>query len=69
MGQTPPHGLLKYSDALFEVDFTRDLRAELLAVMAELRANRLSKSVPRSHTQAGKCQACGFVSMCDEALG
>ncbi|MCG3209112.1 MAG: hypothetical protein FOGNACKC_02731 [Anaerolineae bacterium] len=67
-GQTPPHGLLKYADALFEVDFNRDLRAELMQVMAEVRQARLADEAPRSHDQPGKCAACGFVDRCDEAL-
>jgi len=67
-GQTPPRGLLKYADALFEVDFTRDLRAELLRVLAEVRHNRHAAAVPRSHQQPGKCRACAFFDSCDEAL-
>lgn len=67
-GQTPPHGLLKYADALFEVDFNRELRAELLQVMAQVRRARLMPNVPRNHDQPGKCVACGFFERCDEAL-
>lgn len=67
-GQPPSHGLLKYADALFEVDFNRDLRAELLQVMADLRQDRRAAEVPRSHDQPGKCAACGYVNLCDKAL-
>lgn len=67
-GQTPPHGLLKYADALYEVDFTRELREELLNTLADMRQDRLADNVSRSHSQPGKCAACGFKGVCDEAL-
>lgn len=67
-GQRPPHGLLKYADALYEVDFTQELRRELLDTLAEMRQARLAESVHRSHQQPHKCAACGFGPICDEAL-
>lgn len=67
-GQTPPHGLLKYADALYEIDFTAELRAELLDTLAEMRRARLARNVPRPHDQANKCARCGFRHGCDEAL-
>jgi CRISPR-associated exonuclease Cas4 len=67
-GQAPPHGLLKYADALYEVDFTSELRRELLATLAEMRQARLGETVSRSHNQATRCAACGMRHVCDEAL-
>jgi CRISPR-associated exonuclease Cas4 len=67
-GTTPSHGLLKYADALYEVDFTRELRRELLDTMAEMRQGWLAESVARSHTQPNKCAACRFQPVCDQAL-
>jgi CRISPR-associated exonuclease Cas4 len=67
-GRTPPHGLLKYADALYEVDFTQELRRELLDTMAEMRQDRLAENVKRNHHQPGKCLACGFRDVCEEAL-
>lgn len=67
-GVAPPHGLLKYADALYEVDFTPELRQELLETMAGIRQDRLAETVHRSHDQAGKCLACGFFEVCEEAL-
>lgn len=68
-GRTPPHGLLKYADALYEVDFTPELRRELLETMAAMRQARLAENVGRSHQQPGRCAACGFAYSCAEALG
>jgi CRISPR-associated exonuclease Cas4 len=67
-GQTPPYGWLQYADALFEVDFTPDLRRELLDTMAEMRRARQAADVPRDHQQPNKCRACGFLEVCDQAL-
>ena len=67
-GQTPPHGLLKYADAIYEVDFSRELRNELLDTLDDIREAHLAENVARNHNQPGKCTACGFYAMCDEAL-
>jgi CRISPR-associated exonuclease Cas4 len=67
-GQTPPHGWLQYADALFEVDFTPDLRRELLDTMADMRQARQNNNVERDHEQSNKCRACGFLEVCDNAL-
>ena len=68
MGQTPPHGLLKYADALYEVDFTPELRQEALAIIAEMRQAHTAQTVHRSHNQQNKCRACGYFDVCEEAL-
>lgn len=67
-GSTPPHGLLKYADALYEVDYTVELRAELLDTLAAIRQDRVADYVPRSHDWPGRCNACGVNYACDEAL-
>ncbi len=67
-GQTPPHGYLKYADALFEVDFTSELRHELFDTLADMRQDRLADNVARNHNQPRKCAACGLAGVCDEAL-
>lgn len=67
-GRTPPHGLLKYANALYEVDFTPELRQELLDTLAEMRQAYHSHNVSRSHQQVAKCAACGLRYTCNEAL-
>ncbi len=68
-GLTPAYGLLKYADALYEVDFTPELRRELLDTLTDMRQARLAENVSRSHQQSNKCAACGLHHICDEALG
>lgn len=67
-GQSPPHGLIQYQDKLFEVDFTLELRQELLETMAAIREARLAETVGRSHDNPAKCGRCGFRGGCDQAL-
>ena len=67
-GCRSPHGLLKYANALYEVDFTEELKAELLDTIDEMRQARLDADLARSHNQPGKCAACGFREVCDESL-
>jgi CRISPR-associated exonuclease Cas4 len=68
-GKVSPHGWLQYSDALFEVDFTRELRQELLNTLADMRQLRIRRNVARSHNQAGRCSACRLREQCNEAIG
>jgi CRISPR-associated exonuclease Cas4 len=67
-GHAPPHGLLKYTDALYEVDFTPELRRELLVTLDEIRQARQAPTAHRSHQQPGKCAACGYRYTCDESI-
>jgi len=67
-GRTPSHGLLKYTNALYEVDFTPELRRELLDTLAKMRQAYLAETVSRDHDQLHKCLSCGFSEICEEAL-
>ncbi|MBI5304337.1 MAG: CRISPR-associated protein Cas4 [Chloroflexi bacterium] len=64
----PPYGLLKYRDAVFQVDFTDALRAQLLAVMDAMRADLDARDVPRHHVESFRCRACGYREECGQAL-
>ncbi|MEW5960807.1 MAG: PD-(D/E)XK nuclease family protein [Chloroflexota bacterium] len=67
-GEVPPHGLLKYSDALYEIDFTPELRQVLLETIGDMRQAWLAENVNRSHQQPQKCAGCGFQRVCEEKL-
>lgn len=65
----PAYGLIHYgTDATFRIDYTPALRAELLAVLQEMRLARGKEDVPRSHSEPARCQRCGVAHACDEAL-
>jgi len=63
-----PHGLLKYRDAVFEIEMTNELRARLLALMDQMRANAQAVDVARSHAESRRCRACGYRAECGEEL-
>lgn len=64
----PPYGLLKYRDAVFQIDFTDDLRARLLSLLDAMRADATPRQVDRSHAEPPRCRACGYRDECEQAL-
>lgn len=67
-GQAPPHGILKYADRAFEVDYTPGLRAELLDTLDAIRRNLRARDVDRDHDEPARCQGCGYCDRCDQSL-
>jgi CRISPR-associated exonuclease Cas4 len=67
-GRAPPYGILKYPDRAFEIDYTPELRTELLRTLDALRRDLHAGDVVRSHQDAGRCQGCGYRDRCDQRL-
>ena len=67
-GRWPPYGLLKYRNAVFQVDFTPELQAQLTAVLDEMRRDLSAEDVPRSHDDPRRCAGCGYRNECGQAL-
>jgi CRISPR-associated exonuclease Cas4 len=67
-GRRPPYGIIRYADCMFEVDYTQQVKQELLAVLREMRASVPLDDVPRSHNQAARCARCGYRNECDQSL-
>ncbi len=74
-GQTPPHGLIQYPDAVFEIDYTPALRRELLRLLGTMRTlcsqsprRAAGRDVPRSHEDPRRCAGCGYRPVCDQSL-
>jgi CRISPR-associated exonuclease Cas4 len=67
-GERVPFGVIRYRDRQLRVDYTRELRDELLALLAEMREARKASDVHRSHDQTARCMACGYRGICDESL-
>ena len=59
-GLRPSHGLIKYNDDLYEVDYTPCLERELLELMNTMRDDAISVEVDRSHQEAARCLKCGL---------
>jgi CRISPR-associated exonuclease Cas4 len=66
--QRPPYGIIRYPQRSFQIDFSAALEAQLLALLAEMRAAFASSELHRSHNQAARCRACGYAALCTERL-
>ena len=67
-GAAPAYGLLKYRDAVFQVELTDELRARLLDTLAAMRHDFAARDVARSHAEPRRCHACGYRDECGQAL-
>lgn len=68
-GYRPNHGLVKYDDRQFAVDYTPALEAEVLRVLGAMRAAEADRAgAHRDHADARRCAACGVREECDERL-
>ena len=68
--ESPPYGLLRYRDRSFRIEWTDELREELLATLDEMRelnsfeAYRGGPLPTPQHDMTGRCQSCGFHYIC-----
>ena len=67
-GRAPSHGILKYEDQAFEVDYTPALRSRLLDVLSEMRQDMRARDLARSHDEAARCRGCGYRECCGQEL-
>ena len=68
LGARVPYGLIRYRDSEARVDYTPELREELLALLEEMREAREAEDVHRSHDDPRRCARCGVREFCDERL-
>ena len=67
-GKRPPYGLLRYRSGTFKVDYNSQTRAHVVGVIEEMRVALRQAEVHRSHDQPGRCRACIYAEICEEAL-
>jgi len=67
-GVRPDYGIIQYADRTFAVDYTRELEAEVAALLTAMRADDEAKSLDRSHQTPARCRACGYRPVCDQSL-
>ena len=67
-GQPPPYGIIKYRDQTYAVEYTAQLRAELLTVLAEMRQDLIANDVSPSHANPNRCWSCGYREECEQRL-
>lgn len=66
-GLRPAYGVIKYRDRAVAVDYTPELEQDLLETLAAIRRSEAAEP-SRSHEEPGRCRACGYLKVCDEAL-
>ena len=64
----PSHGLIRYRDQTFAVDYTPELEDWLLDTLENIRHDALIDDLPRSHDNPAQCAACGYRPFCDQSL-
>lgn len=67
-GRRPPRGLLKYQDAVFEIQYTPDLERAVLDALKAMRRDLSGQRARRTHTDRARCASCGYRHACDERL-
>jgi CRISPR-associated exonuclease Cas4 len=68
LGENVPYGVVRYADGEVAVDYTPELREELVALLEEMSEARLADDVHRSHSDARRCNGCSMRESCDETL-
>ncbi len=66
--QRPKYGIVKYADRMFAIDYTEELQAMLLDVIAAMRDDLARGEAQRSHQEPVRCVRCGYRQACDERL-
>lgn len=67
-GTVPPYVRIQYADRWFDVAYTPERKAWVLAVTARLRHAKGVGAADRSHRNQAKCHGCSQRSNCDQAL-
>jgi CRISPR-associated exonuclease Cas4 len=67
-GASVPYGIIRYADAEVLIDYTPELRDELIELLYEMDEAREAMDVHRSHGDARRCSRCSMREICEEAL-
>ena len=58
----------EYAEQTFRLDYTEQVRAEVLALLDQMRDDLDQPDCERSHDDERRCLSCGFFEQCDQAL-
>jgi CRISPR-associated exonuclease Cas4 len=67
-GARPTHGLIKYDDGVYTVDYSPELEHALIDILGCMRADLAALEVARSHRSLGRCRGCGLRDNCTHSL-
>jgi CRISPR-associated exonuclease Cas4 len=64
----PTHGIIRYPNKEFTVEYSAQMEQELKRVVSEMRAKRRMGEIHRHHKSRAKCVVCGYREVCSERL-
>jgi len=67
-GRQPPYGIVKYPASAFEVPYTPELQADLLATLEAMRCALDAADVEPNHDDPRRCGGCGYREECEHSL-
>lgn len=67
-GRRPTHGMIKYADRSFKVNYVPGLEEKLRRTLDSIRTDLVAGNAPRNHTHGYRCSACGHREHCDQRL-
>lgn len=62
--QAPTHGILRYADREFTVEYTPALRKKVIKLLSEMERCSGQQQPPLAKQQVAKCRACAFQPIC-----
>ena len=62
--QPPTHGILRYADCEFTVEYTPALRKKVIKLLTEMERCSEQQPPPLAKQRAAKCRACTFQPIC-----
>jgi CRISPR-associated exonuclease Cas4 len=67
--QAPTHGILRYADCEFTVDYTPALRKKVIHLLTEMERCTEQQPPPLARQRVAKCRACAFQAICSVGRG
>jgi CRISPR-associated exonuclease Cas4 len=67
-GVRPSHGILRYPNRTYRIEYTPELEEKLINLIAEIRTKGHLRKINRSHESPRRCASCGYRSTCDQRL-
>lgn len=64
----PSHGIIRYPNKEFTIEYSTQIEQELKRIVFEMRAKRRLGEIHRHHKSRTKCAVCGFRDVCTERL-
>src|SRR5437588_10554323 len=62
--QAPTHGILRYADREFTVEYTPALKKKVIRLLTEMARCNEQQKPPLTRQRAAKCRACTFKALC-----